>query len=127
VTDATGEFRVLVTGSRTWKDYGRIYRRLAELGNADHGTQMLVVIHGDAPNGADALADRAARDLGYHVRKYPADWDLGKTAGKDRNGFMLRTEQPQVVLAFWEDESSGTGDCIEKALDMGCYVEIHEP
>jgi hypothetical protein len=126
VTDVTGEFRVVVTGSRTWKDYGRIYRRLAELGNADHGTQMLVVIHGDAP-GADTLADRAARDLGYHVRKYPADWTLNKKmAGKDRNTFMLRTEQPQVVLAFWEDDSPGTGDCIEKALDQGLYVEIHE-
>lgn len=125
VSAETGEFRVLITGSRDWDDYGLIYRRLAELGGADYSTQRLVVIHGDAP-GADTLADRAARDLGYHVRKYPADWDLGKTAGIDRNGYMLRQEHPEVVLAFWKDESSGTQDAIEKALDMGIYVEIHE-
>lgn len=121
------EFRVLVTGSRTWDDYGRIYRRLAELGNADHSGQRIVVIHGHAKTGADAHADRAAKELGYEVRRYPADWKLSPgLAGKERNSLMLRTENPDVVLAFWKDDSPGTGDCVEKALDQGHYVEIHE-
>jgi hypothetical protein len=126
VTATTGEFRVLVTGSRGWTDYGRIYRRLASLAAADHGNQRIVVIHGDAPSGADALADKAAHDLGYHIRKYKADFDLGKQAGNSRNGFMLREERPHVVMAFWDGDSPGTSDAIEQALDMNLYVEIHE-
>lgn len=122
----TSEFVVLVTGSRTWDDYGFIYRRLASLAEADHDGQQIVVVHGHAKKGADAMADKAARELGYGVRRYPADWDLGAWAGMERNSTMLRVEAPQVVLAFWKDESSGTGDMIEKALDNGVYTEIHE-
>ena len=120
------EFRVLVTGSREWDDYGLIYRRLASLADADRESRRIVVIHGDAPSGADRMADTAAKDLGYHVRRYPAEWKFGKLAGMSRNGFMVKTERPNVVLAFWKDESHGTGDAIEQALDMGLYVEIHE-
>lgn len=119
------EFKVLVTGSTGWTDYGLIYRRLAALANADNGEQKVVVIHGDAA-GADTLADKAARELGYHVRKYPADWKMGKMAGKSRNTAMLNMEHPNAVLAFWKDESPGTGDMIDKALDSGVYTEIHE-
>jgi hypothetical protein len=120
------EFVVMVTGSRTWTDYGFIYRRLAELATAHEGAQRIVIVHGDAPDGADPMAAEAAKDLGYDVRPYPAHWELGPSAGKSRNSFMLQTERPRVVLAFWKDSSPGTGDAIEKALDMGIYTEIHE-
>lgn len=116
---------MLVCGSRDWDDYGAIYRRLAEFGDVDRGSQQVVVVHGDA-KGADTMAAQAARDLGYHVRAYPADWSrLGKRAGIVRNKFMLETERPQAVLAFWKDQSPGTKHAVETALDMGLYVEVH--
>lgn len=123
-----GEFRIVVTGSRVLpeSEYGAIYRRLAEFADKDREGVLVVVAHG-AAKGADAMADRAARELGYHVRKYPAAWAaMGRRAGMVRNEMMLDSEKPDVVLAWPLGESRGTRGCIEMALDRGLYVEIRE-
>lgn len=52
-------FRVLVTGSRTWTDRAAVWRSLADLFTEAvlaGGADCLVVVHGDARQGADRLA-----------------------------------------------------------------------
>jgi YspA, cpYpsA-related SLOG family len=111
--------RVLVCGSRSWKDARRIRQRLAEL------PRSTIVIHGEA-RGADALADAAARGLGLTVMTFPADWSRGKQAGFERNIAML-DEKPDLVIAFWDGKSKGTAHTIDQAIERGIAVEVIHP
>lgn len=104
--------RVLVCGDRNWKNAQEIEEILASFGA---GT---VVIEGMAP-GADTMAGRAARRLGYELLEYPARWGIyGRAAGPKRNQQMLDEGKPERVYAFHNDiaSSKGTRDMIARAL-----------
>ena len=84
--------RVLVCGSRDWTDQALIVRVLPDYGPA-------VIVHG-AARGADRLAGRVARALGWPVEEHPAAWtQYGRAAGHKRNLAMLATH-PALVIAF---------------------------
>jgi hypothetical protein len=121
-------FKVLVTGSRDWKDEKAIERELKKL------PQGTVIIHGACPTGADALADKIAMKLGFKLRRYPADWEnKGKSAGPIRNSAMIKAEHSDdegvpiaKALAFTPDldRSRGTRDCVRKVRSAGIKVEV---
>lgn len=116
----SGNKRILVTGSREFKDYRLIEKVLAEWRRYGYGT----VIHG-AARGADSLADQAARSYGYNVIRVPAEWDrYGKRAGPIRNQKMLDDFKPDIVIAFHEDltKSKGTIDMVRRAIRAGLTV-----
>ena len=108
-----GLMRVLVTGSRDWRDVEAIRKALWWLRDSP---EEVTVVYGDAP-GADTIADRLAKEFGYLPAAYPAKWrKYGRAAGPRRNQQMVDS-QPDVVLAFHEDlsKSKGTKDCVKKA------------
>jgi hypothetical protein len=109
--------KVLVCGSRDWSDVVRLRNRLAEL-PAD-----AEIIHG-AARGADRDAQRIARELGLRETAFPADWETyGKRAGIVRNVQML-DERPDLVIAFWDGKSPGTGHTVGEAKKRGIRVEV---
>lgn len=109
--------RVLVCGSRDWQDIHAIRMRLIKL------PPDAEIIHGGAP-GADRTAGLLAADLGFTVREFPADWQThGKRAGILRNLAML-DESPDLVIAFWNGESSGTRHTITEARKRNIEVEV---
>lgn len=109
--------KVVVCGSRSWDDYETIFERLSLLPD---GSQ---VIHGDC-RGADRLAGQAAQTLGLPVTAIRAEWErLGRSAGAIRNQKMLDL-RPDLLLAFWDGSSPGTGGMIEQALQRGVVVDI---
>ena len=84
--------RILVCGSREWKDVDAVRRCLSRY----YGNHTL--IHG-AARGADTIAADVARSLGWEVIPYPADWRrFGRAAGPRRNAEMLRTGPDTVTL-----------------------------
>ena len=125
--------RVLVTGSREWRDGAAITLALRRAGqDYERSVGFLVsgatpvLVHGDA-NGADTLAAHAARALGWIVEAYPADWKQhGKKAGPIRNALMVSLGA-DVCLAFPLPGSIGTWDCIRKAVDAGIPTRIYPP
>lgn len=113
--------KVLVTGSRDWTDEAVIHQALSSLPAGSS------VIHG-AARGADTIADRVAKSLGFAVRSYPADWPkYGKPAGMIRNREMLEKERPDLVLAFPMPGSKGTWGMVRIARVAGVTVRIFEP
>lgn len=90
--------RVLVTGSRTWRDEAAVH---AELDLLYHVHGRLDVIHGACQDGdgnllgADGFADAWARNRmaagwAVTVARYPAPWGpVGNIAGPMRNGLMV--------------------------------------
>jgi SLOG family YspA-like protein len=89
--------RVLVTGSRTWRDGALIAEQLDTI-HADHPDTVLV--HGACAQGADAIADRWALRRGVTVERHPAEWRrYGRSAGFRRNAEMVQAGV-DVCLVF---------------------------
>ena len=85
---------VIICGSRDWTLEGPIRSYLQTL------PRDTVIVHG-AARGADRIAGTLAREMGFAVREYPAEWErFGLSAGHRRNQQMLETEHPETVAAF---------------------------
>jgi len=119
-------YRVLVTGSRDWPDAEQVRRELdTELLNVvDSGDDVLTVIHGNCPTGADSQAgmwakERIAQGYPVEVEHHPADWDqFGKRAGFIRNEKMVSLGA-NVCLAFVYNGSNGASHTRDLAKRAG--------
>lgn len=123
------EYRVLVTGSEDWSGSGLLYQTLARyLQRAKASDCFLVVAHGGAPDGVDAMALEWVKHVhriysapAWH-HAYPVSLTLdGEWPHSElrRNARMLREFDPHTVLAFLcrgsVRRSEGARDCIERA------------
>ncbi|MBB5081341.1 SLOG family protein [Nonomuraea endophytica] len=121
---AAARFRVLVTGSRTWRQGDLIDRALSAL-RVEHGS--LVVVHGACPSGADGYASAwvmrmAAIGRDVVEEYYPANWaKFGDAAGPIRNRAMVDLGA-DLVLAFIRDGSPGATQCARYAESRGLLV-----
>lgn len=105
--------KLLVCGGRTFGDYHALKAAIERIAPTS-------VAHGGA-KGADALADRIARDLGIPVSVHRADWHrYGRAAGMIRNGVMLAHYKPDVVLAA--PGGPGTANMVARARQAGVAV-----
>lgn len=106
---------ILVTGSRDWVDEEIIYHALKTY---TYNYAYNTVIHGGA-SGADAIADKVAKDLKFNVKTFPANWNqYGKRAGYLRNKQMVDLG-PDICLAFIKNNSRGATMCAELAINAG--------
>lgn len=111
---------VLICGSRRFADPFTVSLAI------DQRVQELpddcTVIVGGA-NGADQIAEEAARRHGRPVVIHKADWNKhGKRAGILRNLEMLK--EADFVVAFWDGKSRGTEHTICEARRRGIPVEV---
>lgn len=137
-------YRVLLTGSRHWENERQIVADLTGLQHR-HGP-ALHLDHGGCPTGADAIADKAARDLGISVQDRPADWDhcgpecpprphrkpkrpgdvhhpgpladYCPGAGPRRNAELVAL-QPRYALVYLAPNSWGTRNCFRLIREAG--------
>ncbi len=132
--------KVLVTGSRNFKDRIAIRRELSKLPHDTivvHGGNGYYDKNGKLISGADMFADEEARRLGFEVRSYPISAETWRTQGRSsgpiRNRFMVHSEHPdkngvpiQFALAFstffTRDFAPGTFDCISVLEARGIKV-----
>lgn len=115
---------VLVSGSRDWADPVVIELALQMFSNH----RSVTVMHGACPTGADEMADRAARNLGFKVDRHPARWkrpdgSLDKGAGFARNKRMV-DKHPDVGLFFIRNNSRGATHCLTLAQRAGVDCEV---
>jgi len=120
------EKRVIVCGSRHWRDRQTIINRLRAL-PAD--TIIVVGYDGEKkrPKGADEITFEEATRIGLAIELYPAHWEqYGKGAGFKRNKEMAEGGA-RLCLAFWDGLSTGTFDMMAQAVKRGIPVEVvHE-
>ena len=111
---------ICVNGSRACNDEEFVRINLVNT-IASMSTGMITFILGGAI-GADTLAFKFARDNKFCIEEYLPDWkEYGKAAGMIRNSKMI--ERADVLISFWDGESKGTRDTINKALNKG--IETH--
>lgn len=111
--------RLLVCGSRSWRDAFVIldYLYLIRFSRP-------VVIDGTA-RGPDSMAHDIALALRLDHQRFPADWrSHGRRAGAIRNRQMLAEGKPDRVVAFWDGISRGTAHMIQIAREAGIQVEV---
>ncbi|RMH11289.1 MAG: DUF2493 domain-containing protein [Gammaproteobacteria bacterium] len=108
--------KVVIAGSRDFHDYDLVMEKFLGL-----CLGQVEIVSGGA-KGVDALGERLARELGYPLKVFPADWTKhGKAAGPIRNRQMA--EYADVLVAFWDGQSPGTRNMIRVAVEK--RLEIH--
>lgn len=115
--------KVLVTGSRTYSNYGLMCHVLDTIHRM---TGISMVVEGGA-KGADRMAKTWAGHRGVPVDTVHAEWQkYGNGAGPIRNRQMLKKHPDvDVVLAFGKGRG-GTDDMVARARKAGYLVEEYE-
>jgi hypothetical protein len=113
------KFRVIVAGSRDFNDYNFLERKMDHL--LSKITDDIVIVCGMA-KGADILGEQYAKSRAYQIIYYPADWNIGKSAGYIRNIEMA--ENADALVAFWNGESRGTKHMIETAKKYHLQIRV---
>lgn len=115
-------FRVIIAGTRTFTDYTLLQRECNHLLSEKQRTHNIIVVSGTA-RGADTLGERYARERGFQLRRFPADWDKdGKKAGMLRNYRMA--DNADALIAFWDGTSRGTANMIDIARKKNLPVRV---
>ena len=113
-------FRVIIAGGRDFKDYDLLVKTMNHL--LSNVKDDITVVCGKA-RGADTLGEQYAKEQGYAVQYFPADWNTyGKSAGFVRNIEMA--ENATALIAFWDGKSSGTKHMIETAKKYNLKILI---
>lgn len=109
--------KTIVAGPRDCNDRELVFNALTFAGE-----YITEVVSGGA-KGVDTLGELWAAENGVPVKRFPADWDYhGRKAGPIRNRQMA--EYADALIAFWDDESKGTGNMIKQARGMGLQVVV---
>lgn len=119
------EVRVIIAGGRDFTDYHKLKTYMNCLLQLLDKSQVEIISGG--AKGADSLGERYAREFGYKLKRFPADWNkYGKAAGPIRNKEMAlyAAEAKGVLVAFWDGSSRGTYDMITRAKEYGLEVYI---
>lgn len=112
---------VLVCGGRDYNDYTNVFRTLYRL-HGDH--EITLIVHGGAA-GADALAEKFAKEREIPCLRVPAKWSkYSKGAGPRRNAQMLDFMgiHPDLVVAF--PGGPGTANMVKLARNSGVGIEV---
>ena len=113
------EVSIVIAGTRTFNDYDLLS---AWVDAMQIFYQNIRIVSGGA-KGADALAERYAKERGIPINIINADWDShGKSAGPKRNREMAK--DADVLVAFWDGQSRGTANMIAEATKKNAQVHV---
>lgn len=118
--------KVIIAGGREYADYYMVRVKLNNIlssireeieivsGACNTGKLTFTRDDGTMVCGADGLGEKYAKEKGYPVKYFPADWDTyGKPAGAIRNEEMAK--YATHCVCFWDGESTGTKSMIDFA------------
>lgn len=115
--------KVIVAGTRDYTDFNHIERELMTYFKANKLHRADVEIVSGCARGVDSLGIQFAEKYGLKLTKFPANWNkYGKSAGYRRNVEMAK--YGDILFAFWDGLSLGTGHMIKLAKDHGLEVHI---
>ena len=111
--------KIIIAGSRNFNDYNLLK---SSCDNLLTKFTNIEIVSGTA-RGADKLGERYAREKGYDIKEFPANWDkFGKSAGYIRNDEMA--QYSDMLIAFWDGTSRGTKHMIDLANKRGIKVIV---
>ena len=127
--------KVIIAGGRDFDDYEKLKNKCDQLlvnllddieivsGRCNTGKHTFTTDDGIKVFGTDGLGERYAKEKGYPVKPFPADWATHKRlAGPIRNTEMA--EYSDFLIAIHDGFSRGTNHMIEVAKEKGLKVAI---
>jgi predicted Rossmann-fold nucleotide-binding protein len=112
--------KVIVAGGREFNNYNLLVDSLDKAFQKLNKNKLIIVSGG--AKGADALGEKYAKDRGYPLEIFPADWQLhGKAAGPIRNKQMA--ENADALVAF-DSGGPGTRNMIKTAKELNLKVRV---
>lgn len=130
------KYRIIIAGGRDFNNYFKCWYF------CDHYLKNLEVseieIVSGTANGADKLGERYAKEKGFPIKQFPANWsDLSepcvlkyRTDGTPYNALAGNKRNKQMadysthLVAFHDGISKGTYDMIEIAKTQGLKVRV---
>ncbi|REE80318.1 uncharacterized protein DUF2493 [Lutibacter oceani] len=114
--------KIIIAGSRTYTDY----KKLSEVCDQFLQDQTdIEIVSGSYYKGADKLGEQYAKERGYKITQFPADWKrFGRAAGPKRNEQMAN--YANALIAFWDGASKGTKHMIDLAKSTGLKIYISQ-
>ena len=115
--------RVVIAGCRDYDNYDEAKPYIDFCLSNLRKENNIIIVSGCA-SGVDAIGERYAKENGFSVEKYPADWKTyGKSAGPLRNKQIA--EITDYVICFWDGQSRGTKSMIDyaKGYDMPIMIK----
>ncbi len=114
--------RVVIAGCRDYSNYEEAKLYIDFCLSNIRKENNIIILSGHA-NGADLIGERYAKENGFKVEIYPANWKkYGRSAGPIRNRQMA--EVCDYVICFWDGKSRGTKSMIEFAKECNKPVRI---
>lgn len=114
--------RIVIAGSRDFENY-ELAKGFIDFCISDISKKYRIIFISGGCRGADALGEKYARENGYPLEIYPADWKkYGKSAGPKRNRQMA--EIYDYVICFWDGQSRGTKSMINYARKLNKPIKI---
>lgn len=105
--------RIVIGGYRNFDNY-EIFKNFVDLCIGDKSE--ITILSGHC-KGVDLMGERYAKEKGFALEIYPADWKkYGRAAGPIRNRQMV--ENADSVIAFVSETASGTKKLIENAKKL---------
>ncbi len=114
--------KIVVAGCRDFNDYETAKGYIDFCISIIKKKYNLIFISGGC-RGSDSLGERYAKENGYKLEIYPANWEkYGKSAGPKRNKQMAT--DCDYLICFWDGKSRGTKSMIEYAKQFNKPVRI---
>ncbi len=114
--------RVVVAGCRNYNNYAEAKLFIDHCLSRIRKENEIIIISGGC-SGADMLGERYAKENGFKIERYTAQWEkFGKSAGPKRNEQMAKIAD--FVICFWDKESRGTKSMLECAKRYGKPIKI---
>lgn len=116
--------KVIIAGTRWITDYA-LLERVIQCVIDKTGLVITEVVSGKA-DGPDTMGEEWAKQRGIPINDKPADWKkYGLAAGGIRNKEM--GDYADVLIALWNDKSTGTKDMMDYMWKLNKQVYYHSP
>lgn len=113
-------FKVIIAGGRDFDNYDLLKTKLDKI--LSNISDEIIIVSGKA-RGADSLGERYAREKGYKIAEFPAQWDkFGKRAGYLRNEEMAKYSD--ACVCFWDGQSKGTKHMIDLSTKHNLKLRV---
>jgi methionine aminopeptidase len=113
--------KIIIAGGRNFTNYKKLCQICDQLLQDQTNIE---IVSGAYYKGADKLGEQYAKERGYKITQFPANWKrYGKAAGAKRNQQMAN--YADVLIAFWDGKSRGTKHMIDLAKSNHLKVNIY--
>ena len=112
-------FKVIIAGGREFDNY----EELCKVADFKLSEKSEIEVVSGTAKGADQLGEKYAKERGYALKQFPADWNrFGLSAGYKRNEDMAI--YADALIAFWDGKSKGTKHMIELARKHKIMIKV---